>query len=653
MKTAFESTPKKNRTVSEPISEPVKNTPTSGKDCDSVSLPLFLNRSNRLQAKLAISQPGDPDEQEAAQIAAQIPNSPIVHRYSEPRAALKALPQPQSLVNQTDSSLAAQLAAPPQGNPLSPVVSALMASHLGYDFSPVRVHTDRQAHEMNRNLNAEAFTHQQHVYFAPGQYQPESQTGRQLLAHELTHVVQQSSAGEHVHRKGGKGDSATVTTGSTVGIASGESKTPSDQNVLAQGYTKHTTDDQYDTSDGRVVSQEQALAESQVINSEGLFMGAYLARYAALQKYAKADLLDKLSAQAGFMKQFKTGDIVLRMMQADDSAGLAKVTNSNYSHSGIIQVNGGRVWVLDSYPARGGKHSKEGGEEDSTQLTRFEDFFSDQHGEAIVQGLVLSVKGMSDEVRNKINELINKYNLEKTSFDYEFKVDNGNDVLYCSELVWRILKEAGSSTLPANEFQYTKEQVMALIAQLQAVIEFQKNQGTDTTASQKQLDMLQMFLAQANSAQTQELYSPGSLERSPGLETLAGFTREGKIEGRFNLIIVSATIPNDSWDTPDGYVTYSGGLLGGSSETSVKDDTTTPTWNQTLTVLDYADLNSVTLKLYDKDPISFDDLLATFTADLRPVRLKGQTFTLSASGATLTVMVIGEKGPAQAPRQTQ
>jgi hypothetical protein len=640
-------------------------------------MPLFLQRSTSSSSRtaitssnLTISQPGDPDEQEAEAIASQIPLSPvsIAHRHSEPRASLKSLSTSHSSNSHSsnsqfspaarpESDVGQHLASPPQGTPLPPEVSSLMGSHLGYDFSPVRVHTDLQANEMNRTLNAQAFTHRHHVYFGTGQYQPDSQTGRQLIAHELTHVVQQSATGTQVHRKGG--DSTTTATAKTaattsaVGIENGESNTPSDQTGLAKGYTKRSTDEQYDTPDGRIVSHEQAIAESRVINSEGIFMGAYLARYEALKKYGKADLLDKLSAQAGFMKQFKTGDIVLRMMRAEDSEGLAKVTNSNYSHSGIIQVQDGRVWVLDSYPARGGKHSPESGEEDSTQLTRFEEFFSDQHGEAIVQGLVLRVQEMSDEVRNRINELINKYNVEKTAFDYQFRVDNGDNVLYCSELVWRILKEAGSSTLPANEFQYTKDQGNGLIAALRAGIEFQKSQGRDTTASQKQLNMLEGFLAQAESVTKQELYSPGSLERAEGLETLAGFTREGKIEGRFNIIVVSAAIPDDSWDTPDGYVTYSGGMFGSSGTTSVKDDTTTPTWNETLLTLDYSDLNSITLKLYDKDPISLDDLLATFTADLRPVRPEGQTFTLTNSGATLRVTVAADHLTPQAPRQTK
>jgi Domain of unknown function (DUF4157) len=62
----------------------------------------------------------------------------------------------------------------------------------GYDFSGVRVHTDRQAAESARVMNADAYTVGQHVFFAEGKYDPHNSTGRNLLAHELTHVVQQS-----------------------------------------------------------------------------------------------------------------------------------------------------------------------------------------------------------------------------------------------------------------------------------------------------------------------------------------------------------------------------------------------------------------------------------------------------------------------------
>jgi Domain of unknown function (DUF4157) len=68
-----------------------------------------------------------------------------------------------------------------------------MEGHLGADLSGVRVHTGSQADSLNRSVQAEAFTTGNDVFFKSGKYAPETSDGRGLLAHELTHVVQQNS----------------------------------------------------------------------------------------------------------------------------------------------------------------------------------------------------------------------------------------------------------------------------------------------------------------------------------------------------------------------------------------------------------------------------------------------------------------------------
>lgn len=62
----------------------------------------------------------------------------------------------------------------------------------GQDFGEVRVHADSEANDLSNSIQAKAFTKGNDIYFADGQYQPESSAGRELLAHELTHVVQQT-----------------------------------------------------------------------------------------------------------------------------------------------------------------------------------------------------------------------------------------------------------------------------------------------------------------------------------------------------------------------------------------------------------------------------------------------------------------------------
>ena len=70
-----------------------------------------------------------------------------------------------------------------------------MEAALGEDFSGVRIHADAASENMNRSLHANAFTAGGDIYFRPREYRPHEDAGRELLAHELTHVVQQRAAG--------------------------------------------------------------------------------------------------------------------------------------------------------------------------------------------------------------------------------------------------------------------------------------------------------------------------------------------------------------------------------------------------------------------------------------------------------------------------
>jgi hypothetical protein len=79
------------------------------------------------------------------------------------------------------------------GATLDSRVRAQMESSFGADFSGVRVHDNSRADSLNRSLSALAFTTGTDIFFRQGKYQPESSDGRRLLAHELTHVVQQNS----------------------------------------------------------------------------------------------------------------------------------------------------------------------------------------------------------------------------------------------------------------------------------------------------------------------------------------------------------------------------------------------------------------------------------------------------------------------------
>ena len=81
------------------------------------------------------------------------------------------------------------------GEPLAAQTRAFMEPRFGRDFSRVRVHTDGPSGEIARQLNARAFTLGNHIFFSPGEYRFQHASGRKLLAHELTHAVQQGAGG--------------------------------------------------------------------------------------------------------------------------------------------------------------------------------------------------------------------------------------------------------------------------------------------------------------------------------------------------------------------------------------------------------------------------------------------------------------------------
>jgi len=145
-----------------------------------------------LQRKLTIGASNDPLEREADQVADQ------VMAASAHPAVSDAPPRIQRFTGQTGQ---ADIAAPASvdrvlsspGRPLEPVLQQDMGQRFGHDFSRVRVHTDAAAERSARDVNAIAYTVGHHIVFGAGQFAPSTSSGRHLLAHELTHTIQQGA----------------------------------------------------------------------------------------------------------------------------------------------------------------------------------------------------------------------------------------------------------------------------------------------------------------------------------------------------------------------------------------------------------------------------------------------------------------------------
>jgi len=219
---------------------------------DFSSIPVRLNLHNRIQAKLKIGRPDDKYEQEADRVAEQVmrmseprlsspadysslPNSAIprgktIQRVcvscsaeykkaedeNRPVQPLNLCPKCQvqgqellqtkpitSLIQAKTSTNVAPEVTPSissgiqslqgGGRPLSVPERSFFEPRFGADFSNVRIHNDTRAASVTRSVNARAFTLGHNVVFGAGEYSPDASSGRKLLAHELTHVLQQSS----------------------------------------------------------------------------------------------------------------------------------------------------------------------------------------------------------------------------------------------------------------------------------------------------------------------------------------------------------------------------------------------------------------------------------------------------------------------------
>ncbi len=189
-------------------SAPTAEVPFAGHDLSRI--PLRATTPVRIQPKLMVNASGDAYERDADRVAEQ------VMRMPEPRlqracecggggcskckaeqthgghGLLQTKPVGTGGTSRTAAPAVVHEVLRSSGQPMAPSARAFFESRFGHDFSGVRVHTDARASEAARAVRAKAFTVGRELVFGQGQYSPETERGRALLAHELTHVVQQS-----------------------------------------------------------------------------------------------------------------------------------------------------------------------------------------------------------------------------------------------------------------------------------------------------------------------------------------------------------------------------------------------------------------------------------------------------------------------------
>ena len=164
-----------------------KNKTQTGQNSHRKSNPAQSYPSRTLvQAQLEMTQPGDQNEQEANAVASTIVGGGKISRQiSGGTGGSSGI----AVSSQMESQLSRLQGG---GRPMPDGLRSMMESGFGQDLSNVRLHTDSEAASMSSSIHAKAFTHGNDIYFNRGQFSPETAEGQRLVAHELTHTIQQS-----------------------------------------------------------------------------------------------------------------------------------------------------------------------------------------------------------------------------------------------------------------------------------------------------------------------------------------------------------------------------------------------------------------------------------------------------------------------------
>ena len=165
-----------------------------------------------VQPKLSVGQPDDHYEKEADAVADKVISTPenfvqrkCAHCEEEEKKQVQRKPISQNISTNIQAKGEAGISvsnsvsnkinsSQGSGSSMDRNTQSFMSSRFGNDFSNVKIHTDGDAIQMNRELNAKAFTVGNDVYFNEGEYQPASESGKHLLAHELVHTIQQKDS---------------------------------------------------------------------------------------------------------------------------------------------------------------------------------------------------------------------------------------------------------------------------------------------------------------------------------------------------------------------------------------------------------------------------------------------------------------------------
>ena len=163
----------------------------------AIRMPAPAARAAQAAAAVPVSRSSDPAEREAERVARRVIAMPLAALAPQASAPQRRLASALRATSAVPSALGLGSSA---GQPLPRRLRRDMEPRFGADFSQVRVHTGEASARASRRLNAAAFTSGRDVFFGRDRFQPERPAGRELIAHELAHTIQQGAATQTVLR---------------------------------------------------------------------------------------------------------------------------------------------------------------------------------------------------------------------------------------------------------------------------------------------------------------------------------------------------------------------------------------------------------------------------------------------------------------------
>lgn len=624
-------------------------------DKDGTNRAFFQPSEPTIQAKLTISQSGDVYEQEADRVADRVANhqpSPqvqqkpegIIHRQTpekeeekpiarqtekeeeekpiarqaEKEEEEKPIQAKASDTQATGTHLSQQLNhSRGQGHPLPASTHAEMSNALGYDFSGVSIHTDAQAVRLNRELNAQAFTQGRDVYFNEGKYDPESLSGKHLLAHELTHVVQQTGGEPQRPKKSNE----------QISRAPGETLQRAIQDVQQAELSTFLSQPEPalpPSLRGKyLLSPVLMTIQRQVIRA---LVNRVLRREAPL---TTTQLLELVLGQESDMG---TALIICHNVTKALARGQSPINWVNVSRNPLVYSLNGATYTFD--PANFHRYAvgfgARGQESVFYAMLSADEFGQEDEGDwyHYYATAATSYYRASGHLRPNNPSQLDPFTQVTGGLVRKVADALRNNSVTASSAYEGWLMANATSFLEGGHYGKSQDEVNR-----ESDIHLQGSSGGLSAVDRIPEENWTWYIPRSGSISAADLLNPNFQIRPDMIQ----YVRAG-IQGDFELTIISGTTPSHWYDTPDPFVRLPGFFGFGSSRTSTKEDTTTPVWNEVLTTLPYSSLASITLELYDEDPIS-NDHITDFTADLRPHGQRLRNFSLSSGGSTLEVSV--------------